>query len=587
MAVEDAVSPAEARGALARVLESPEFAQAARLSAFLRYVVTEALEGREAAIKGYSIAVDVFERPPDFDQSADPIVRVEASRLRRALAQYYQGSGDADPIIIELPRGGYVPAFRRRAEVPAAEPEPDEAEPAEPPDDGPEPELAPFRPTVGVRRFRAAVITGLVLALGALGYLVWDAMRREAGPQSTSAAVAPPPADEVQHRPTVAVIPLDSLSTDPNDAVLARGLGTEIAAQLARFREIIVYSAEAGSVRPAHGYLLTGSLGRAGSNIRITMQLTDVARGETVWSATYDRAYAVDDLLNLQRDIARNVATTVAQPYGAVYERERERAVANPSMQGYACVLRAYDYWRSLDPAEHLAVRDCLEATIKREPQYASAWYALTFFYLDEYRYSYNVRPDAEDPLDRALAAAQKAVSLAPTDARSYEALYAAYFFRGDLEGFKRAGADALRLNPNNPEIIADYGNRLALSGQWDEGIALVKRAMDMNPGHPGWYQIPLLLDAYRRGNYSEALALTERMNMPKFYRTWVFLAMIRGQLGDTARAATALQEVDRLNPAFRGHVRDEMRKWGFRPDLVETCIDGLRKAGLVIPDQG
>jgi hypothetical protein len=74
---------------------------------------------------------------------------------------------------------------------------------------------------------------------------------------------------------------------------------------------------------------------------------------------------------------------------------------------------------------------------------------------------------------------------------------------------------------------------------------------------------------------------------MPKFYRTWVFLAMIHGQLGNSPRAVAAMAQVDRLRPTFRANVREEMRRWGYRPDLIEISIDGLRKAGLAIPDQG
>lgn len=101
--------------ALDRVLASEPFTTAARSKDFLRFVVTETLDGRGTRLKGYSIAISVFGRSVDFDAQANPIVRVEARRLRQRLARYYAGRGRGDPVRIELPPGGYRPSFTARA----------------------------------------------------------------------------------------------------------------------------------------------------------------------------------------------------------------------------------------------------------------------------------------------------------------------------------------------------------------------------------------------------------------------------------------------------------------------------------------
>ncbi|BCW87338.1 hypothetical protein sos41_04670 [Alphaproteobacteria bacterium SO-S41] len=568
------------------MLESPEFASAARLSDFLRHVVTETVEGRGAAIKGYAIAVDVFGRPADFDQATDPIVRVEASRLRRALAQYYQGSGSADPLLIELPRGGYMPVFHHRGSAEPPPPVPAESDSAMEDTSADEPPPAPVVqvvPAPGVVPFRIIMLTLVGLALAALAYLVWDAAMRPratpAAPTQTATGAAPP-------RPVIAVAALDNLGGSDEDAIFARGLSAELVAELARFRDFVVYALEPGAPQPATGYVLAGNLRHAGPDVRVTMQLLDAATRQTVWSETYDRRFDLESMLAIQDEIARDVAVAVAQPYGAIYEREIVTASNQPkTMEGYTCVLRAYEYWRTLAPADHLAVRDCLERTIASDPGYAAAWQALTYLYLDEYRYNFNIRRGDRDPRERAFEAAQRAVSLAPTDALSYQALYAVDYYRGDMEGFKRAGAEALRLNPNNPDIAADYGAKLAIAGSWDEGLPLVRRAMDLNPAHPGWYYTPLVLDAYRRGDYSAALANVERMNMPGHYRVWVYFAMTYGQMGDRMKARGALETLATLDPDFGLNAREDMAKWGYAPSLIEACIDGLRKAGLVLDD--
>ena len=99
----------------AMILQSPDFDATPRSRRFLSYIVDEALAGRADRIKAFTIATDVFGRSSDFDAHADPIVRLEAGRLRRALEQHYDGAGHDNPIVISVPKGAYVPVFEARA----------------------------------------------------------------------------------------------------------------------------------------------------------------------------------------------------------------------------------------------------------------------------------------------------------------------------------------------------------------------------------------------------------------------------------------------------------------------------------------
>ncbi|TMI99962.1 MAG: hypothetical protein E6G97_20440 [Alphaproteobacteria bacterium] len=110
----------EVRDALCHMAASEAFRGSPQLVAFLRYVVEATLRGEQDRIKGYTIAVEALGRSENFDPQDDPIVRVEATRLRRALNRYYENGGRQDPVQIDLPLGSYVPVFRRS--VPAAAP---------------------------------------------------------------------------------------------------------------------------------------------------------------------------------------------------------------------------------------------------------------------------------------------------------------------------------------------------------------------------------------------------------------------------------------------------------------------------------
>lgn len=116
--VDSSVSGEEVAFALHRILESPEFAQSARMSDFLRFVVEQTQQGAGSQLKQTVIGVTVFGREPGYDPSVDPVVRVEARRLRAKLQEYYSGSGAADAIRIELPKGTYQPQFRHAAATP-------------------------------------------------------------------------------------------------------------------------------------------------------------------------------------------------------------------------------------------------------------------------------------------------------------------------------------------------------------------------------------------------------------------------------------------------------------------------------------
>src|ERR1700744_2027807 len=109
---------AATRRQLERVLASPGFFRNERMSRFLRFIADKQLEGNQSHLKESVIAVEVFGRRPDHDPSQDSIVRTEAGRLRARLAEYYLGEGKDDEIVVELPKGGYTPTFRRRGTAP-------------------------------------------------------------------------------------------------------------------------------------------------------------------------------------------------------------------------------------------------------------------------------------------------------------------------------------------------------------------------------------------------------------------------------------------------------------------------------------
>src|ERR671911_1909360 len=108
------IPPQLIQDALQRVLGSREIVNSDRKKRFLKFIVQEALDGHANRIKAYTIAIDAFDRAPSFDPVSDPVVRIEAGRLRRCLEHYYLTEGHEDPLLIMIPKGSYVPLFMTR-----------------------------------------------------------------------------------------------------------------------------------------------------------------------------------------------------------------------------------------------------------------------------------------------------------------------------------------------------------------------------------------------------------------------------------------------------------------------------------------
>ena len=216
---------------------------------------------------------------------------------------------------------------------------------------------------------------------------------------------------------------------------------------------------------------------------------------------------------------------------------------------------------------------------MEQDPRQADAWAMLAIMYDTEFADEYNPRPN---PLERAMAAAQRAVDLAPTHALGYYALAFTYFFRKDNAGFRAAVEQAVALNPMDGSVMGLLGLLVHHVGEIDRGTHMVEAAMQINPHYPPVFRAPAFLNAYAQGKYAEALELAVRFNMPGFFHAPALRAAALGQLGQREAGQQAVQELLALRPDFATSVRRDYGKW-WNSKTVEHLIDGLRKAGLEI----
>jgi adenylate cyclase len=589
------VAPEAAREVLERVLASPEFDASERNRRFLRYVVEEALAGRGDRIKAYAIATTVFGRDDGFDPQTDPIVRIEASRLRRSLERYYLLAGRDDPIRMHIAKGGYAPTFHRQTAAgtpPAAEP----AAAAEPP--LPEPRSAfPAGWPRFARPSPRALLPGVAVfaALG-LGWLVAVA----AGLWPGASAPASDPASRVAAArlgPSILVRPFEDDGVEPAFAALTQGLTREVLGSLTRFGELFVFGPEtafhsratAGAREPAAeigvDYLLTGAVSASPVGVRVTASLIEARSGRYLWSGRFEGDPVPAAIIDMRDDLADRVARELAQPYGIIFGDMARRIDGKPpeSYASYECVLAFYRYWRTYDAALYGPVRACLERAIVVDPGYATAHASLAIVYADAWRFDHGSGPSASDPLARALELAHHAVELAPNATLGYHALHLVYWLMNDVERSLNAAELGLALNPHDTALMADLGQRYSLTGRWDEGLPLVRMAYARNPAQSGQYRISLFLHHYIEGRHQEALAEARDVDAPGIIYNHIALAMAYGRLGRMREAAAEVDRILAIDPAYGVHVVADLEKRNLHPDLIEAVVDGLESAGLAI----
>ncbi|MEQ8652452.1 MAG: winged helix-turn-helix domain-containing protein [Kiloniellales bacterium] len=385
-------------------------------------------------------------------------------------------------------------------------------------------------------------------------------------------------------KPVIAVLPFDNLSGDL-DAYFADGLTEDIITNLSRFRELLVVGRTTSFQFKGRrlaltkvceelnaGYIVEGSVRRAGSRIRITAQLIDGVSGIHIWADSYDRE--MEDIFAVQDEVTRTIAARLGVSMQDV-ALQRAMKKSATELDAYDCVLRARRYSVMMNPELHAEARDLLERAVMLDPSSADAKAFLANVYLAEHRVEANPRPN---PIERALDMAQQAVQLDPQNAYARCWLAIVHFFQLENEAFEAEANRALALNPNDPEILADLGHYFTFMGAFERGYALSRRAQELNPLHPGWYRFSFTRYSYHKRDYRRALAEAKRIAMPDFYWTHVLIAACMGQLG-RPEAASALAQALKLKPDFSAY--RELKKWNADPDDMEHLVEGLRKAGL------
>ncbi len=530
---DDPVDPARVRLELERILDSPDFHASPRNRRFLAYLVEETLGGRGAGIKAYAIATAVFGRAPAFDPQQDPIVRVEAGRLRSALEHYYLTAGRSDPIRIGLPKGDYAATFEvQSGDLAKGDPAPSRATDAS--------ERTPRGPAILVTAFEPAGRTARCRDF------TWGLTRKTA----------------------VALTQFTDLRVFGPEFPAARGL---------------MPPGPTSENKLDVDFLVSGAVTLSGARCEVDVVLSDAQSGQNLWARTFDHHLNPGQSSAGWDEVANEVARALAQPYGVIFStisRESNLA-ASDSARSDDALIRSFEYERAYDRDLFEPTRVALERAIAQDPHYPEALARLSQLYCDAYRFGHDVESPLSDPLARALELARRAVTLAPDSTRARQALALALWFSGEPHAALAELEYAYARNPNDTEVMAELGGRYALLAEWDRAVPLLRESYLRNPAQPGHHRIGLALFHYVWGDYRQALAEARKVNAPDVVYGFLIAAAAAARAGLLPEARAQAREILRIDPNYGDRIWADLQARRLHPPLMRHIIDGARLAGL------
>ena len=525
--------------ALDGVLGSERFSRSPRISRFLDYVVGEELSGRGSRINGTRIAIEVFDRDQTFDSRTDPVVRVEAGRLRQALEHYYLTDGRDDAIRIEVPKGGYRPRFT------ASEP-----------------------PSEKARRGSRDL--------------------PHAGEDDSLMDWRPP------HGPILAVLPLRTLGGPDDQAFFAQGLTANLITALTRFDSIQViaqhstarYRSDETDIRRLGSelgarFVLEGSVHREDMRIRLTAALSDTADGIQLWAETYDRRLNAAGLFELEDELTRAVAAIVGDIFGVIPRRLAREFRGKPAREltSYEAIYRFAAYLNRNRVEDFFPAKKALEETVVREPDLGQAWAGLSMLCSEDYLRG--LTPERGPPR-RALELANRAASLTPDSAMVHIARAFAAFTMRQPDTVASEATHAISLNPNAVGSVGFAAFLIGFSGDLDRGIAILEELHQLNPFYPSWLLGLSFLKRYMDGDYAAALRVVERFTLDESPGKSLYLAAVFGQLGRKKEAKAEIDFLVNLEPDFGRDPENYLYRNYLFEEQVDRLMDGLRKAELI-----
>jgi adenylate cyclase len=394
--------------------------------------------------------------------------------------------------------------------------------------------------------------------------------------------------------PSIAVMPFENLSADPEQAYFASGITNDIITDLSKFSNLFVTASDSSSRYRGDAvdvqevardlgvrYVLEGSVQGANGMLRINGNVIDATTGRHVWAERYERP--TENLFAVQKEITQTIAAVLGSGWGELQRAELDRIARIPTedLQAYDLYLRGIAYNIRKTKEDNALARQMFEKAIQADPTYARAMAECSLTYINDI---FNEWTDhREGWLQTAEQLSRRAIEIDPSEPLSFVTLGLVYQLKTQnnraLPLFKKAHA----LNPNDYYVKEALGYALTYSGSAEQGIELLEQSERLNPHHTEEHPRVLGGAYFFAHRYQDALAtinsITNREGSPTY---WLYKAAAHAQLGQLDEAGAAVAEALKLDPELTLQSEHERRlALGLAPAYAEHLTEALRKAGL------
>ncbi|WP_420396702.1 BTAD domain-containing putative transcriptional regulator [Nioella sp.] len=385
-------------------------------------------------------------------------------------------------------------------------------------------------------------------------------------------------------RPSIAVLHFRGLPKDSEAEFLGEGISEDVTVELSRVPDILVVSRQsalrvdeetlsAKQIGAELGvrFYLSGSVRVAAGKLRVAAHLVSCETGHELWAERFDRELM--DVFDIQAEIARTVAATTADRIAAsVLSHVAENRPDN--LESYELVLKGIAALHRFSEEGYLEAQRLFELAIQRSPDYGRAhgWLAMARLYL-----RWNI--DASVELSDVVKAAERAVSLDPTEPKGHLALGMCLFIHRQYDQAEFRFQAALRANPNDELVLTEYGRFLMYLDQSEAGLQRIREAMRVNPFFPDWFWSIQGRCLHTLGRFREAALAFERIHAPPFY-IHAYLAACYVMLEDRDRMNAAKTALFAARPDFDLSAFKAIFPYK-NPETADRYFESLEAAGL------
>lgn len=429
----------------------------------------------------------------------------------------------------------------------------------------------------------AAVMCLFVVAGGLTAWNIYLQKSKRVEPANIDKMAFPLP-----EKPSIAVLPFDNMSGDPEQGYFSDGLTEQLISALSKVPDLFViarnstftYKGKPVKVQRVAEelgvqYVLEGSVRKAEDKVRISAQLIDALTGHHLWSESYDRD--LKDIFALQDEITIKILTAM-QVKLTSGEQARMFGKSTKSLKAYLKYLEAVDLFNRFKKETNVRAKQLIEEAVALDPEFAAAYSFLGGCHFFDAVYGWSKLPPKS--IEKAIELSQKALSLDDSIASPYVIISMIYVYQGKHEEAIAEAQHAVEISPSAAGVISVLGWVLRCSGRPEDGIPLMKKAMRLDP-IPKVKDFDLLGRAYfLTERYEEAMAEYKKAVMldPDYRDAHVGLASTYATLGREEEARTEVAEILRIDPSFS--IKKYAKSMQFQVG-IEPEIEGLRKAGL------